>query len=77
MVASRPSCHNHSTAAKPASLVDAIGIRLRDLTGPDNMMRDNMMWGSELGVSAQRVDFPQSRKNLAEIRAGVPDALCW
>ena len=26
-----------------------------------------------LGLSAQRVDFPQSRKILAEILAGVPD----
>jgi hypothetical protein len=23
---------------------DAIGIRLRDVIGPDNMMWDNMMW---------------------------------
>ena len=26
-----------------------------------------------LGLSAQRVEFPQSRKILAEILAGVPD----
>jgi hypothetical protein len=26
---------------------DAIGIRLRDVIGPDNMMWDNMMWGSD------------------------------
>ena len=33
---------------------DAIGIRLRDVIGPDNMMWDNMNVG--LGLSAQRVD---------------------
>ena len=26
---------------------DAIGIRLRDVIGPDNMIWDNMMWGSD------------------------------
>jgi hypothetical protein len=26
---------------------DAIGIRLRDVIGPDTMMWDNMMWGSD------------------------------
>ena len=26
---------------------DAIGIRLRDVIGPDNTMGDNMMWGSD------------------------------
>jgi predicted TIM-barrel fold metal-dependent hydrolase len=45
---------------------DAIGIRLRDAIGVDNMM-----WG--LGLSAQRADVSQSRKILAQILAGVPD----
>jgi hypothetical protein len=26
---------------------DAIGIRLRDVIGPDDMMWDNTMWGSD------------------------------
>jgi hypothetical protein len=46
---------------------DAIGIRLRDAIGPDNMMWDNMMWGSDHPQSEST--FPQSRKILA----GVPD----
>jgi predicted TIM-barrel fold metal-dependent hydrolase len=50
---------------------DAIGIRLRDVIGPDNMMWDNMMWGSDYPHSEST--FPQSRKILAEILAGVPD----
>jgi hypothetical protein len=50
---------------------DAIGIRLRDVIGPDNMMWDNMMWGSDYPHS--EATFPQSRKILAEILAGVPD----
>ena len=50
---------------------DAIGIRLRDIIGPDNMMWDNMMWGSDYPHSEST--FPQSRKILAEILAGVPD----
>jgi hypothetical protein len=50
---------------------DAIGIRLRDVIGPDNMMRDNTMWGSDYPHSEST--FPQSRKILAEILAGVPD----
>ena len=50
---------------------DAIGIRLRDVIGPDNMIWDNMMWGSDYPHSAST--FPQSRKILAEILAGVPD----
>ena len=41
---------------------DAIGIRLRDVIGIDNMM-----WGSDYPT------FPRSRKILAEILAGVPD----
>ena len=50
---------------------DAIGIRLRDVIGPDNMMWDNMMWGSDYPHSEST--FPQSRKILAAILAGVPD----
>jgi hypothetical protein len=49
---------------------DAIGIRLRDGTGPDNMIWDNMMWGSDYPHSAST--FPQSPKILAEILEGVP-----
>jgi hypothetical protein len=49
---------------------DAIGIRLPDVIGPDNMMWDNMMWGSDYPHSEST--FPQSRKILAEILAGVP-----
>jgi len=45
---------------------DAIGIRLRDVIGVDNMM-----WGSDYPYSEST--FPQSRKILAEILAGVPD----
>ena len=45
---------------------DAIGIRLRDVVGVDNMM-----WGSDYPHSEST--FPQSRKILAEILAGVPD----
>ena len=45
---------------------DAVGIRLRDLIGVDNMM-----WGSDYPHSEST--FPQSRKILAEILAGVPD----
>jgi predicted TIM-barrel fold metal-dependent hydrolase len=44
---------------------DAIGIRLRDVIGVDNMM-----WGSDYPHSEST--FPQSRKILAEILAGVP-----
>src|SRR5438094_9868526 len=50
---------------------DAIGIRLRDVIGPDNMTWDNMMWGSDYPHS--EATFPQSRKILAEILEGVPD----
>jgi predicted TIM-barrel fold metal-dependent hydrolase len=46
---------------------DAIGVRLRDVIGVDNMM-----WGSDYPHSEST--FPQSRKILAEILAGVPDA---
>jgi predicted TIM-barrel fold metal-dependent hydrolase len=45
---------------------DAIGIRLRDVIGPDNMM-----WGSDYPHSEST--FPQSRRVLAEILEGVPD----
>lgn len=45
---------------------DAIGIRLRDIIGVDNMM-----WGSDYPHSEST--FPQSQKILAEILAGVPD----
>jgi predicted TIM-barrel fold metal-dependent hydrolase len=46
---------------------DAIGIRLRDVIGVDNMM-----WGSDYPHSEST--FPRSRKILAEILAGVPEA---
>jgi predicted TIM-barrel fold metal-dependent hydrolase len=45
---------------------DAIGIRLRDTIGVDNMM-----WGSDYPHSEST--FPQSRKILAEILADVPE----
>jgi predicted TIM-barrel fold metal-dependent hydrolase len=45
---------------------DAVGIRLRDIIGVDNMM-----WGSDYPHSEST--FPQSRKILAEILAGVPE----
>jgi predicted TIM-barrel fold metal-dependent hydrolase len=45
---------------------DAIGIRLRDVIGVDNMM-----WSSDYPHSEST--FPQSRKILAEILEGVPD----
>jgi predicted TIM-barrel fold metal-dependent hydrolase len=44
---------------------DAIGIRLRDVIGVANMM-----WGSDYPHSEST--FPQSRKILSEILAGVP-----
>jgi hypothetical protein len=44
---------------------DAIGVRLRDVIGVDNMM-----WGSDYPHSEST--FPQSRKILADILAGVP-----
>ena len=47
---------------------DAIGIRLRDVISPDNMMWDV---GSDYPHSQST--FPQSRKILAEILAGAPD----
>ena len=50
---------------------DAIGIRLRDVIGPDKMIWDNMMWGSDYPHSEST--FPQSRKILAEILKGLPD----
>lgn len=45
---------------------DAIGIRLRDVIGVDNMM-----WGSDYPHSEST--FPRSRTILAEILAGVPE----
>jgi hypothetical protein len=56
---------------------DAIGIRLPPpfpppLAGEDQGGGvDNMMWGSDYPHSEPT--FPQSRKILAEIQAGVPD----
>ena len=44
---------------------DAVGVRLRDVIGVDNMM-----WGSDYPHSEST--FPQSRKILADILAGVP-----
>jgi predicted TIM-barrel fold metal-dependent hydrolase len=45
---------------------DAVGIRLRDVIGVDNMM-----WGSDYPHSEST--FPRSRKILAEILAGVSE----
>jgi predicted TIM-barrel fold metal-dependent hydrolase len=45
---------------------DAVGVRLRDVIGVDNMM-----WGSDYPHSEST--FPRSRQILAEILAGVPD----
>jgi predicted TIM-barrel fold metal-dependent hydrolase len=45
---------------------DAVGIRLRDVIGIDNMM-----WGSDYPHSEST--FPRSREILAEILAGVPE----
>jgi predicted TIM-barrel fold metal-dependent hydrolase len=45
---------------------DAIGIRLRDVIGVDNMM-----WGSDYPHSEST--FPRSRNILAKILSGVPD----
>jgi hypothetical protein len=44
---------------------DAIGIRLRDVIGPDKMIWDNMMWGSDYPHSEETL--PQSRRILAEV----------
>jgi len=44
---------------------DAVGIRLRDVIGVDNMM-----WGSDYPHSEST--FPRSRKILGEILSGVP-----
>lgn len=44
---------------------DAIGIRLRDVIGVDNMM-----WGSDYPHSEST--FPRSRAILSEILADVP-----
>ncbi|MBV8776400.1 MAG: amidohydrolase [Alphaproteobacteria bacterium] len=45
---------------------DAIGIRLRDVIGVDNIM-----WGSDYPHSEST--FPESRRIIAQILAGVPD----
>jgi len=45
---------------------DAIGIRLREVIGVDNMM-----WGSDYPHSEST--FPKSREILAQILAGVPE----
>jgi predicted TIM-barrel fold metal-dependent hydrolase len=45
---------------------DAVGIRLRDVIGVDNLM-----WGSDYPHSEST--FPHSREVLAEILAGVPE----
>jgi len=45
---------------------DAVGIRLRDIIGVDNLM-----WGSDYPHSEST--FPRSREILAQILAGVPD----
>jgi predicted TIM-barrel fold metal-dependent hydrolase len=45
---------------------DALGIRLRDAIGVDNLM-----WGSDYPHSEST--FPRSREILAEILAGVPE----
>jgi len=44
---------------------DAVGVRLRDVIGADNMM-----WGSDYPHSEST--FPRSRQILADILAGVP-----
>jgi predicted TIM-barrel fold metal-dependent hydrolase len=60
----RPSDFFHSNVVLSFQ-EDAIGIRLRDTIGTDNMM-----WGSDYPHSEST--FPQSRKILGEILAGVP-----
>jgi predicted TIM-barrel fold metal-dependent hydrolase len=45
---------------------DAVGIRLRDLIGVDNIM-----WGSDYPHSEST--FPRSRQVLRQILAGVPE----
>jgi predicted TIM-barrel fold metal-dependent hydrolase len=61
----RPSDFFHSNIVLSFQ-EDAVGIRLRDVIGVDNMM-----WGSDYPHSEST--FPQSRKILAEILAGVPE----
>jgi predicted TIM-barrel fold metal-dependent hydrolase len=61
----RPSDFFHRNAVLSFQ-EDAIGIRLRDAIGVDNMM-----WGSDYPHSEST--FPQSRRILAEILAGVPE----
>jgi predicted TIM-barrel fold metal-dependent hydrolase len=62
----RPSDFFHSNVVLSFQ-EDAIGIRLRDVIGVDNMM-----WGSDYPHSEST--FPQSCRILAEILAGVPEA---
>jgi hypothetical protein len=51
---------------------DAIGIHLRDVIDPNNIIWDAMMmWGSD--YPAQRGDGSPIAEILAEILAGVPD----
>jgi hypothetical protein len=57
------ACRNRTGRSFPG---DAVGIRLRDVIGVDNMM-----WGSDYPHSEST--FPQSRKILTEILAGVPE----
>ncbi len=45
---------------------DAIGVRLRDVIGVENLM-----WGSDYPHSEST--FPESRRIISEILAGVPD----
>ena len=45
---------------------DAVGIRLRDVIGVDNMM-----WGSDYPHSEST--FPESRRIISQILAGVPE----
>jgi predicted TIM-barrel fold metal-dependent hydrolase len=62
----RPSDFFHSNVVLSFQ-EDAIGIRLRDVIGVDNMM-----WASDYPHSEST--FPQSCRILAEILAGVPEA---
>jgi predicted TIM-barrel fold metal-dependent hydrolase len=61
----RPSDYFHQNVCLSFQ-EDAIGIRLRDAIGVDNLM-----WGSDYPHCEST--FPQSRKILAEILAGVPE----
>ena len=61
----RPSDFFHRNVALSFQ-EDAVGVRLRDVIGVDNMM-----WGSDYPHSEST--FPRSRKILEDILAGVPD----